>query len=68
MTVHEFITKTIDSYLDLAVCEYKDGQLQRRITAEKHKWFCADIPDDLSEKEIDHIIAHYSQIVIAVNA
>ena len=68
MTVNEFLTKTIDSYMDLAICEYKGDQIQRRITADKHKWFCADIPDDLKEKEIASIVPYYSRIVIEVNA
>ena len=51
---------------DLAICEYNGEKLQRRIALEKHKWFCADIPEDLLNKEINQIIPYYGQITVEV--
>ena len=66
LTVQDFIQKTPDSYVDLAICEYNGEKLQRRIALEKHKWFCADIPEDLLKKEIGMIIPYYGQITVEV--
>lgn len=66
-TVKNFVLKTVDSYVDLAVCEYDGGKLMRRFVLKKHNWIkWSDIPEDILNKEVSSICPYYDQITLEV--
>ena len=66
MTVKEFISKTPDSYMDLAINVYEENELVRRIICKKHEWHNTYIPRVILNKEIETIVPYYSRISLVV--
>lgn len=67
MTVGELISKIPDSYVELAINEYKGLEhTGRRYIIEKHSTDYTHIPEDIWGKEVAMIIPYYDRISIEI--
>ena len=69
MTVGELLCKMVDSYVDIAVNEYKGAEYTgRRWIIPRHSVNYRDIPEDVWETEVSMIIPYWSHISIEIEA
>lgn len=69
MKVCELITKIVDSYVDIAINEYKENEhTGRRYIIEKRSKDYRNIPKDIWNAEVSMIIPYYDRISIEVEA
>lgn len=67
MTLREFLSKTVDSHLDLHVVQHDGEEFINSYTAEKCRWNTANIPDDVLDMEILFITPHSDHIIVEVD-
>lgn len=67
MKVCELISKIVDSYVDIAINEYKGFEhTGRRYIIEKHSGDFTHIPEDVWNAEVNMIVPYYDRISIEI--
>lgn len=67
MKVCELISKIVDSYVDIAINEYKRLEhTGRRYIIEKHSSDFTHIPEDVWNAEVNMIVPYYDRISIEI--
>lgn len=67
MKVCELISKIVDSYVDIAINEYKGLEhTGRRYIIEKHSSDFTHIPEDVWNAEVNMIVPYYDRISIEI--
>lgn len=69
MKVCDLMSKIVDSYVDIAINEYKGlDHTGRRYIVEKHSHDFTKIPEDIWNAEVSMIVPYYDRISIEVDA
>lgn len=69
MKVSELMCKIPDSYIDIAINEYKGPEhTGRRFIIERHSNNYTHIPDDVWNAEVSMIVPYYDRISIEIEA
>lgn len=69
MKVCDLINKIVDSYVDIAINEYKGNEhTGRRYIIEKHSKNYKNIPEDIWNAEVSMIVPYYDRISIEIEA
>jgi hypothetical protein len=69
MKVCELISKMVDSYVDIAINEYKGfDHTGRRYIIEKHSNDYTGIPEDVWNAEVNMIVPYFDRISIEIEA
>ena len=69
MRVCDLISKMVDSYVDIAINEYKGlDHTGRKYVIEKHSNDYTHIPEDVWNTEVNMIVPYYDRISIEIEA
>lgn len=67
MKVGELMSKIVDSYVSIAINEYKSKEhTGRRYVIAPHSVDCRHIPEDIWNAEVSMIVPYYSHISVEV--
>lgn len=68
MKVRDLLDKMFDSYVEIAINEYKEGEYTgRRWIIPVHSKDYTDIPEDVLDSDVSGIVAYYDRISIEIN-
>ena len=69
MKLCDLISKIVDSYVDIAINEYKGTEhTGRRYIIEKHAKNYRNIPEDVWNAEVSMIVPYYDRISVEIEA
>lgn len=69
MKVHELLNKIIDSYITIAINEYRDlDHTGRRYVIEEPLSNFSSIPEDVLNADVERIVPYYDMISIEIEA